>query len=231
MEKKTNRALRARKLLAALKRMFPEPKGTMLNYSTEWELLVAVILSARCTDKKVNEVTQHLFAKYPSISAYATADIATFEQDIFQTGFYKSKTRHITRAASTVLADFNGVLPTSISQMLTIPGVGRKTANVVLSNLHGRSEGIAVDTHVQRFAARFDLTDSPHDPTCIEKDLMKILPPKEWFTFTYLVIRYGREVAPARVYDVARDPLVAIYPSAGNRFRLRDCLKPKNLKR
>lgn len=230
MEKKTDRTVRAKKLLAALKKMFPEPKGTMLTYSNEWELLVAVILSAQCTDKKVNEVTEHLFSKYPTISSYATADPIVFERDIFQTGFYKNKTRHIIGAARTVLEAFGGVLPSTIPQMLTIPGVGRKTANVVLSNLYGKSEGIAVDTHVQRFAARFDLTDSPHDPLRIEKDLMKIIPPHEWFTFTYLVIRYGREVAPARVYDVARDPLVAIYPNAKDRFRLRDCLKPQRRK-
>lgn len=224
MPKNKARGTRALQLLAALKKIFPEPKDTMLRYATEWELLVAVILSAQCTDKKVNEVTERLFIKYPTIASYAKAVPSEFERDIFQTGFYKNKAKHIRGAAHTVLTAFNGVLPTTISDMLTIPGVGRKTANVVLSNLHGESGGIAVDTHVQRFAARFDLTDYPHDPVRIESDLMKLLPKKEWFTFTYLVIRYGREIAPARVYDVSKDPLVLIYPDAGNRFRLKDCL-------
>lgn len=222
--KNTERALRARKLLSALKKIFPEPKGTMLTYTNEWELLVAVILSAQCTDKKVNEVTGKLFKKYPTITSYARAKPLVFEKDIYQTGFYKNKTKSIIGAANKIIKDFDGVLPTTIDEMLTIPGVGRKTANVVLSNLHGESEGIAVDTHVQRFAARFDLTDAPLNPKKIEQDLMEVVPKKEWVTFTYLVIKYGREIAPAKKYDTENDPLIAIYGKAGNRFRLADCV-------
>lgn len=220
-EKLSERKKRVRVLLRMLKKLFPHTL-TQLQYKNEWELLVAVILSAQCTDKKVNEVTKKLFKKYTTIHAYARADTKEFEKDIFQTGFYKNKTKHVIGAAKKVIDDFGGKIPTTVREMTTIPGVGRKTAHVVLGNLFGSQEGIAVDTHVQRFSARFDLTDFPHNSTMVERDLMKIIPKKDWFAFTNLSIAYGRSIAPARRYDTTHDPLIGIFPPAGKRFRMSD---------
>ena len=192
--------------------MFPE--ATMaLNYSNNWELLVAVVLSAQCTDKMVNIVTEKLFVKYPTLDDYISADITEFEKDIYSTGFYRMKAHNILDAAKVVKENFKGKVPHTMAQLITIPGVGRKTANVVLGNAFGIVEGIAVDTHVLRFATRFDLTDNT-TPEKVEQDLMEIVPEKDWFDFTYLAIEYGRNVAPARKYDTTQDPLVELFPRA-----------------
>lgn len=209
---------RVQKLNKKLKHLFPNAHIS-LTYSNNWELLVAVILSAQCTDKKVNEVTETLFKKYQSIEDYAKADLETLSQDIRQTGFYRNKAKNIIATAKKVIAEHDGKIPDSMEEMLALPGVARKTANVVLGNAYGVVEGIAVDTHVKRFSIRFDLTDS-RDPKNIERDLMEILPKREWLNFTYRVISYGREIAPARKYDTSTDPLVKIYPPAGNVFRV-----------
>ena len=184
-----------------------------LNYSNNWELLVAVVLSAQCTDKMVNIVTEKLFVKYPTLDDYISADITEFEKDIYSTGFYRMKAHNILDAAKVVKENFKGKVPHTMAQLITIPGVGRKTANVVLGNAFGIVEGIAVDTHVLRFATRFDLTDNT-TPEKVEQDLMEIVPEKDWFDFTYLAIEYGRNVAPARKYDTTQDPLVELFPRA-----------------
>lgn len=212
------RKKRVRKLHATLKKLFPHPHMA-LRFNTHWELLVAVILSAQCTDKKVNEVTEVLFKKYKTLESYVRADPIQFEQDIRQTGFYKNKAKHILASARIVKEQFNGTVPNTMEALLSLPGVARKTANVVLGNAFGIVEGIAVDTHVRRFAIRFNLTDSK-DPEVIEQDLMALLPKKDWFLFTYRVIEYGRQIAPARVYDISKDPLVSIYSPAGKVFRV-----------
>lgn len=212
------RAVRVQALNTQLKKLFP--KATIaLRYNSHWELLVAVELSAQCTDKKVNEVVEKLFKKYPTLDDYMQAKPSEFEKDIKSTGFYKNKTKNILLAAKRVKEVYGGVVPKTMEEMLTIPGVARKTANVVLGNAYGVVEGIAVDTHVRRFAIRFNLTDSK-DPVKIEQDLMTLLPKKEWFAFTYRVIEYGRQIAPARVYDTSTDPLIKIYPPAGKIFRV-----------
>ncbi|KKS85696.1 MAG: Endonuclease III [Parcubacteria group bacterium GW2011_GWA2_43_11] len=180
---------------------------------------MAVELSAQCTDKKVNEVTEVLFKKYTTLEAYTTVKQKDFEKDIKSTGFYKSKAKNILAAAKRVTEIYGGEIPKTMKEILTIPGVARKTANVVLGNAYGVVEGIAVDTHVRRFATRFDLSDSK-DPVKIEQDLMELIPKKDWFSFTYRVIEYGRTIAPARVYDTNKDPLVAVYPPAGKMFRV-----------
>lgn len=206
------RKKRAKKILKKLKELFPD--ATMvLKYSNNWELLVAVVLSAQCTDKMVNKVTEKLFKKYKTLDEYVAANLREFEQDIRSTGYYRAKARNILAAAKVVKEKFNGKIPKTIEELITIPGVGRKTANVVLGNAYGIYEGIAVDTHVKRFATRFDLTDST-DPKRIEKDLIELLPQKDWFYFTYLAIEYGRNIAPARKYDTTKDPLISIYPKA-----------------
>lgn len=186
-------------MLPILKKLFPKAK-MMLNYSNDWELLVAVTLSAQCTDKKVNEVTEKLFKKYKTLDDYVNADIREFEQDIKSTGFYRNKAKNVLAAAKMVQETFKGKLPKTMEEMVKIPGCGRKTANVVLGNAHGVVEGIAVDTHVRRLSKLFDLTD--HDtPQKIEQDLMKIVPKEEWFMFTYYLIEYGRHYSPARKKD------------------------------
>ena len=201
-----------------MKRLFPQA-NMMLRYSNHWELLVAVMLSAQCTDKKVNEVTEHLFKKYKTLEDYCHAGQAAFERDIHATGFFRNKTKNVLAAARVVRDTYGGELPRTMAEMLAIPGVARKTANVVLGNAYGVVEGLAVDTHVKRFAIRFDLTDHT-DPVKIERDLMVLLPKNDWFGFTYRVIEYGRTIAPARTYDISVDPLIKIYPPAGKVFRV-----------
>lgn len=196
---KRARILRGRALLQKLKRLIPDA-GMMLTFKNEWELLVAVELSAQCTDKKVNEITPALFARYPTLDDYLHADPREFEQMIFQSGFYRNKTKNILAAARMVKQVFHGTIPKTMEEMLRIPGVARKTANVVLGNAYGISEGIAVDTHVKRLAWVLGLSDETN-PDKIEKDLMEIFPKKDWFRATYLFIEYGRKYCPARKHS------------------------------
>lgn len=187
---------KAVKIADALKKLFPHAT-IALKYGNNWELLVAVILSAQCTDKKVNEVTAKLFKKYHTFDDYVHAGQKEFEKDIHSTGFYRAKTKNILAAAKLIKEKFKGVIPRTMEEMLEIPGVARKTANVVLGNAYGVVEGIAVDTHVRRLSRLFGLTRH-HDPVKIERDLMALLPKKEWFDFTYRLINYGRNYCTAR---------------------------------
>lgn len=216
MKKKQERQERLVLLLDELKKIYPNPKMA-LNFSNDWELLVSVILSAQCTDKKVNEVTAKLFLKYKTLEDYVQADLKEFELDIRQTGFYRNKAKNIRATAKKISGEFGGKLPKTMEEMLTLSGVARKTANVVLGNAYGVVEGIAVDTHVRRFAYRFDLSDSL-DPKKIEKDLMELVPKEEWFHLTYRFIDYGRDYCPARKHDCINHPLTKIYPEAANRW-------------
>lgn len=203
MDKKTKqRVVGIRKIL---KKLFPNPKCA-LHYGNSWELLVAVQLSAQCTDKKVNQVTPALFKKYPKLESYVKAKPREFEKDIYQTGFYRNKTKNILAAARMVKEKFHGKLPRTMKEMVTIPGVGRKSANVILGNAYGVVEGIAVDTHVGRLAQALELS-AHRDPVKIEQDLMALIPKKEWFPFTYRLIEYGRQYCPARRHDHAKCPL------------------------
>jgi len=196
---------RARSILRKLKKLLPDAK-MVLQYSNNWELLVAVILSAQCTDKKVNEVTKMLFKKYKTLDAYARARQSTFEKDIYSTGFYRNKARNIIASAKLIREKFGGNVPKMMEDMLTLPGVSRKTANVVLGNAYGVVEGIAVDTHVARLAKKFGLTDHT-DPKKIEQDLMALFPKKEWFKLTYYLIEYGRRYCPAKPHDHSKCPI------------------------
>lgn len=196
---------RASIIIHTLSKLFPEAK-IMLHYSNPWELLVAVILSAQCTDKMVNRVTEVLFKKYKTLKDYVRADLAEFEKDIFMTGFYRMKAKHILEAAHIVSNQYGGVVPHTMKEMLALPGVGRKTANVVLGNAYGVIEGIAVDTHVRRLSKLLGLSQK-NDPEKIEKDLMKIVPPAQWLHFTYLLIEYGRAYCSARKHDHSACPL------------------------
>jgi len=192
-------------IIQTLSALFPKAK-IMLHYSNSWELLVAVILSAQCTDKMVNRVTQNLFQKYKTLDDYVKANRSEFEKDIFMTGFYRMKTKHILETATLIQQQFQGVVPRTIEKMITLPGVGRKTANVVLGNAYGVIEGIAVDTHVKRLAKRLKLTKHT-DPEKIERDLMKCVPKSMWLRFTYLLIEYGRAYCIARKHNHAACPL------------------------
>ncbi len=216
-EKFAERKERIAKLDAALKKMFPRAK-IELNFGNPLELLVAVQLSAQCTDKRVNMVTETLFKKYRTLDDYVNAKPAEFENDIRSTGFFRNKTKNILAAARMIKAEFGGNVPKTIEEMLLLPGVARKTATVVLATAYGVVAGITVDTHVLRFASRFDLSDYK-DPVRVERDLMELLPKKEWVGFAHRVIHYGRYLAPARAYDTSTDPLVKLYPPAAHRFR------------
>jgi len=197
--------LLARKIFLALKKLFPNAK-CVLKYSNTWELLVAVILSAQCTDIQVNKVTEKLFKKYHTLDDYVRATRKEFEKDIYSTGFYRNKTKNILAAARMIKEKFGGQIPRTIEEMVQIPGVARKTANVVLGNAYGIVEGIAVDTHVRRIVNRLELTKH-HDPNKIEQDLMKLFPKKDWFCLTYLFIEYGRNYCTAKKHNHLKCPL------------------------
>lgn len=199
------RTRRARTVLRRLKKLFPNA-GMMLTYGNDFELLVAVMLSAQCTDKKVNEVTPALFRRCPTLDDYLAIDRKELEQLVFSTGFFRTKAKRIQEAAFVVKHQFHGTLPTTMEAMLTIPGVARKTANVVLGNAYGVAEGIAVDTHVKRLAHLFALSDEG-DPVKIERDLMEVIPRRQWFHATYLLIEFGRAYCPARRHDHGSHPL------------------------
>jgi endonuclease-3 len=168
-----------------------------LTHEGPWQLLVATILSAQCTDKRVNEVTPGLFRKYPTPRDFAAVRPEVLAQDIRSTGFFNNKAKSIVGAARRVVADFGGEVPRTMEEMLTIPGAARKTANVVLGTAYGIASGIVVDTHVQRLSARFDLSKNT-DPVKIERDLIKIIPRERWILFSHQLILHGRALCQAR---------------------------------
>ena len=196
---------RATIVLTELKRLFPTPKPS-LHFSNNWELVVAVVLSAQTTDKQVNVVTKTLFEKYKTVDDYLSAQLDVFAEDMHSVSFYKTKAKHILAAAKIFDAEFKRVLPKTIADMMRLPGVGRKTANVVLGQAYGIAEGIAVDTHVTRLAQKFGLTNQS-DPKKIEQDLMVLFPKEEWFLFTVRMIEYGREYSTARKVADEMDPI------------------------
>lgn len=188
--------MQVKPIIDILKKQYPKAK-IALNFKNPWELLVATILSAQCTDVRVNKVTPILFKKYKSMSDYANADIKEFEKDIHSTGFYKNKAKGIIFSAKKILADFNGKVPRSMDELISLPGIGRKTANVILSSGFGIVEGIVVDTHVRRLSQRLGFTKNIN-PDKIEIDLMEIIPPKDWGIFSHLLILHGRQICKAR---------------------------------
>jgi|SRR3989344_2836458 len=213
-EADTARQRRAKKIVKKLRELFPDAK-IVLKYSNTWELLVAVRLSAQCTDKKVNEVTEKLFEKYKALDDYVKADVKEFEKDIKPTGFYKAKAKSILEAARIVKEKYGGKVPDSMEELTALPGLGRKSAIIVLGNAYGKKEeGIAVDTHVMRLSQKLGLSQHK-DPVKIERNLMGLVPKKDWFFLTYGLIEYGRHICPARKHkDCAEHPLTKIYPPA-----------------
>lgn len=190
------RAARVKIILKILDQMYPNVTCA-LHHSSAWELLVATILSAQCTDKRVNEVTPGLFRKYPTIRDFANANQDEMAQDIRSTGFFNNKAKSVIGAARKILSDYGGEVPRSMEQLLTVPGAARKTANVVLGTAFGIASGVVVDTHVQRIANRLDLTRES-DPKKIERDLMKAIPKEKWILFAHQIIHLGRGPCTAR---------------------------------
>ncbi|MBS3909826.1 MAG: endonuclease III [Actinobacteria bacterium] len=210
--KRTQIAERAGEIIGRLKEEYKNA-GIVLNYSNDFELLVAVILSAQCTDKKVNEVTAELFKKYRDVGDYARAGLEELERDVRPTGFFRNKAKSIKGAAVVVLDRFGGKIPSTMDEILELPGVARKTANIVLGNAHGVVVGIAVDTHVKRLSRRLGLTENDN-PDKIERDLMEVVPNGDWFGFTYLMIEHGRAVCDAKKPRCDRCLLNDVCPSA-----------------
>jgi len=207
MDKKT-----AGKMFDILSKEYPEVT-TALRHKNPLELLVATILSAQCTDKRVNIVTESLFKKYKTAKDYAGADISRFEQEIRSTGFYKNKAKNIKGAAKMIVEDFKGKVPQTMEELVRLPGVARKTANIVLHHAFGKNVGIAVDTHVKRVSFRLGLTKNT-DPVKIEADLMKIFDRSKWGVLSNLLIEHGRKVCDARKPLCAVCKLSKICPSA-----------------
>lgn len=203
---------RVQEIIRLLEKQYPDAK-VALNYSNPLELLIATILSAQCTDKRVNEVTKSLFKKYRKAEDYAEVDLEELERDIKSTGFYRNKAKNIQKTCRILIAKFNSEVPKTMDEMLSLPGVARKTANVVLSNAYGMIEGIAVDTHVKRLAKRLGLTEH-EDADKIEKDLMKITPKHQWQKITDLLIFHGRRVCEAKKPKCGICVLNQICPSA-----------------
>ena len=190
------RAARVAEILKRLDQMYPGATCALLH-KDPWQLLVSTILSAQCTDKRVNEVTPGLFAKYPTPRDFVAVRPEVLAQDIRSTGFFNNKAKSIVGAANKVVNEFGGQVPKTMEEMLTIPGAARKTANVVLGTAYGIAAGVVVDTHVQRVAARLDLTKAT-DPKKIEQDIMKIIPRDRWILFSHQIILHGRALCYAR---------------------------------
>ena len=179
-----------------LKTLYPSIQSP-LCYSHDYEFLFAVIMSAQTTDKQVNTVTPRLFRKYPTLQSIASTSVVSFQQDISSINLYKTKAKHIVGSAQKLIETYNGDVPRSMAELIRLPGVGRKSANVVMSELWHQPEGIAVDTHVIRLSQKYGLS-SQKDPKKIEEDLMQIIPKTEWDTFPLRLIQFGREYCPAR---------------------------------
>jgi endonuclease-3 len=193
---KTQKEARVKKILAELDRMFPAVTCA-LRHRGPWELLVATILSAQCTDQRVNVVSPGLFKKYPTVRDFAAVSQEELAQDIRSTGFFNNKAKAIIGAAKKILSSFGGEVPRTMEEMLTIPGAARKTANVVLGTAYGIASGVVVDTHVQRIARRLDLTKRK-TPEKIEQDLMRAVPREKWILFSHQMIHHGRGLCTAR---------------------------------
>ncbi len=187
---------RIAEILLRLERMYPGATCA-LTHRNPWELLVATILSAQCTDKRVNEVTPGLFQKYPTPQDFAAVRPEVLAEDIRSTGFFNNKAKSIVGAAKRVITEFGGKVPRTMEEMLTIPGAARKTANVVLGTAYGIAVGVVVDTHVQRISARLDLTRNT-EPVKIEQDLVKAIPQEKWIQFSHEIILHGRALCVAR---------------------------------
>jgi endonuclease-3 len=208
----TKKQERITDILVQLKRMYPKA-ACSLDFTNAFELLIATMLSAQSTDVRVNVVTKSLFRKYPNAAAFAAATQPEMERDVRQTGFFRNKAKAVIAASKVIVEKHGGQVPRTMEELTALPGVGRKTANVVLSNAFKTPVGIVVDTHVTRVAGRLGLT-SNFDAEKIEQDLMKVVPPKEWTSFSHRMILHGRQICVARKPKCAQCDLNPLCPSA-----------------
>ena len=200
-------------IVRLLRRHYPQAR-TALEFGNPLEILVATILAAQCTDERVNTITPGLFRRYPTAADLARADRAELEGIIRSAGFFRNKAKSIVGAARRIVEVYGGVVPDSMEELVTLPGVARKTANIVLSAGYGKAEGIAVDTHAGRLARRLGLSRE-EDPVKVERDLMALLPRKDWLDFNVLLVEHGRALCRARKPDCPACFLAGLCPSAG----------------
>lgn len=203
----------AQEIFALLARRYPSP-APALDFANAWELLVATALAAQCTDARVNKVTPVLFGRWPAIADLAAADVLEIETVVRSTGFFHNKAKNIKAAAARIMAVYGGEVPRTMAELITLPGVARKTANIVLGSGCGINEGIAVDTHVKRIAFRLGLTKSDN-PVAIEKDLMPLFEREQWSDINHFLVFFGREVCQARKPKCDACPLAGICPRKG----------------
>lgn len=211
-QRRPTKAQRAREILARLQERYPEATCS-LDYTTTLQLLVATILSAQCTDERVNQVTPALFQRYADAQAFAEADLLELQTLVKSTGFYRNKAKNIQAACRKIVQEFGGEVPQTMAELLTLPGVARKTANVVLAHGYGINAGVTVDTHVKRLSQRLGLTKH-QDPAKIEQDLMKLLPQPDWENWSIRLIYHGRAVCMARRPNCQACLLADLCPSA-----------------
>jgi endonuclease-3 len=214
LESLARRRARAARLSPRLAGLYPGLEIS-LGWESPLELLVATILSAQCTDERVNQVTPELFRRYRTAEDYASAELGELEALIHSTGFYRNKARHIQGMAARLVDQHGGQVPDSMEELVQLPGVARKTANVVLSNAFSKTEGVVVDTHVKRVSTRLGLT-AANSPEAIERDLMELLPREEWHPFSWRLIRHGRARCAARRPDCAECEISDECPSASS---------------
>ena len=200
-------------IIKILRKTYPEAR-TALKFHSPFELLVSTILSAQCTDERVNKITPGLFKKYRGPRGFAGASRASLEKDVRSAGFYRNKAKNIIAVSKKIRDEFKGRVPDSMDELLRLPGVARKTANIVLSASFGKAEGIAVDTHVKRLSGRLGFSGEK-DPNKIEKDLMAAVPKKDWLDFNYILVNHGRAVCTARKALCDECPIRRLCPSAG----------------
>ncbi|MEB3356625.1 MAG: endonuclease III [Synechococcales bacterium] len=210
--RRSGKPKRALEILARLKQLYPDATCS-LDYETPVQLLVATILSAQCTDERVNKVTPELFRRFPDAAAIASADLAELENLVRSTGFYRNKAKNIQAACRMIMEAFGGEVPSNMDDLLKLPGVARKTANVVLAHAYGINAGVTVDTHVKRLTNRLGLTTYT-DPIRIERDLMALLPQPDWENWSIRLIYHGRAVCMARNPACDRCPLADLCPTA-----------------
>ena len=208
----TKKLDRTEEIIKILRENYPDLK-TALKYNSPFELLIATILSAQCTDERVNKLTPALFAKYPTMKDFAKVKQEELEKDIYSTGFYRNKAKSIIGTSRKLMEEFNGKVPDNMEELVTLPGVARKTANVVLSSAFKKVEGITVDVHVKRVTERLELSKEKN-PGKIERDLMDIVPKKDWLDISYLFIDHGRKICRARTPLCPECPIKHLCPSA-----------------
>jgi endonuclease-3 len=215
-KKLMERQARAKRLVAYLKKAYPRPV-TELLYKTPMQLVASVMLSAQATDKQVNKVTAPLWKKYKSVEDFAAADLKTFTKEISSLSFFRNKAKAVLAAAKKIKEDYGGIVPETEAELVSLPGIGYKTAHVIAGELYERWEGIPTDTHVKRFAKKFDLVDG-NDLKKISKELEALIPKKDWKYVNNGLVLYGRYVCPARVHDCRAHPLTKLWPPAAKRW-------------